>query len=103
LLQRQHRRRHDDGAETIRVERAPQPLHGLNLAKPQHSARETLSDDFNGVGTPTNSSLFPFHHVLHPDGMAFSLGLSLPVHSELRSKPFLRTFPPLQWADSLPI
>jgi hypothetical protein len=71
------------------------------------------SDDLNCVGTRTNSSLFPCDHVCHPNGMAFSLGTSLRVHSQLRSQPFLRTFPPFEtpfcafqpsrWADSLPI
>jgi hypothetical protein len=45
--------------------------------------------------------------------MAFSLGLSFPVHSQLRSQQFLRTFPPPETpfgafrpsrrADSLPM
>jgi hypothetical protein len=67
---------------------------GLNLAKPQNSARLTLSDDLNGVGTCTHRSLFLCDHVFHPDCMAFSLGFSLPVHSQLRSKPFLCSFLP---------
>jgi hypothetical protein len=52
-----------------------------------------LNDDSNGTGTRPNSSLFPFDHAYCPNGTAYSLGYSPPVHSKLRSKLFLHSFP----------
>jgi hypothetical protein len=65
---------------------------GLNLAKPQNSARETLSNDPNCVGTRSQHSFFPFDHAVCPDFTSCAPEFGPPVRFKLRGKQFLRTF-----------
>ena len=46
------------------------------------------------AGIRTISSLFPFDYALCPDCTACSLGFTPPMRLKLRSKLFLRSFPP---------
>jgi hypothetical protein len=70
------------------------PDQGLNLAKPKNSARGTLSDDPNCVGTLTKHSLFPGDHAVCSDFTVCSLGFCPPGCFKLRGKRFLRSFSP---------